>query len=132
MRIYALCFGLSYFISVISWLFLPMCILAIANFFQKQKLHQARTLCNSYQKSFMGVWEITHLYISSLCQETIMICHNLGHSNTNNKIDFCFLVNTFLYGLPFYLKLLAGAEQARVFSIVILAFRAGVLQKELL
>ena len=61
-----------------------------------------------------------------------MICHNLGHSNTNNKIDFCFLVNTFMYGLPFYLKLLAGAEQARVFSIVILAFRAGVLQKELL
>ena len=34
--------------------------------------------------------------------------------------------------VPFYLKLLAGAEQARVFSIVILAFRAGVLQKELL
>ena len=39
---------------------------------------------------------------------------------------------SFMYVLPFYLKLLAGAEQARVFSIVILAFRAGVLQKELL
>ena len=55
-------------------------------------------------------------------------------SRTNSKQEKIRIpcLPSFMYVLPFYLKLLAGAEQARVFSIVILAFRAGVLQKELL
>ena len=67
--------------------------LILAIFFCSLVILLISSLCISFKglvclSSNIGV-EFTHLYISTLCQETVMIRHNLGHSTAGTQVHNC-------------------------------------------